>query len=272
MSADPATPEDPATRIRPWQVRRLVYGLLALTLVGLFEVVVFDMRVLYEVPYHLACGWVIHGMQALPPLIADWRSALLPLAALAVAGWMLHRFIRWAIRAEERNQPWRRSHTLAAMALLLLGYGAAITLLGIAHQTTWLLGEGWCDHGLGIIQDAFGAREKSTMLLTALEEFHRIHGRYPESLRELEMPPNDWLLETGHGSSLEPMIYLKPDGKRPDDGNQPLIISPMIGAGAGWFAVGFTSMEIRTISWDEFENLLAPATPASSPTPPAADE
>ena len=135
-------PREPGKLKRPWLVCCLVLGFLYCL------VVVFSgVAAAVELPYHLACGWAIHAYQTLPHLLAEWRSALLPLAALVVAGLMLHRFIRWAIQAEARNRSWRPGHTLAAMAMLLLGYGAAITLIGIAHQSSWLLGERWIDDG-----------------------------------------------------------------------------------------------------------------------------
>jgi len=233
--------------------------------IGLFDFVMFDVRVVFELPYHLACGWAIHASKTLPPLIAQWRSALLPLAALALAGWMLHRFIRWAIQAADRNRPWRPGHTLAAMALLLSGYAAAITLIGIAHQSTWLLGERWITDGMDTARGGMIAREQTSALLAALEKFRQTRGHYPDSLRELDVPPELLLMETEYGTAFEPFVYLKPSGRLPTDQGAPMIVSPMLGR--QWFEVGFTSMDVRAMNRKDLEEMLGLAAPASSPTP-----
>ena len=237
-----------------WWVLGLGYVFLGMMLFG-----IFDIQVLFQLPFHLACGWIIHASQALPPWVAQWRSALLPVAAFLVAGWMLHRFIRWVIQAETRQRTWRRSHTLAAMVLLLLGYGAAITLIGIAHQTTWLFGEQWISSGYIVSQNSADARAGAAVLIDELEKFHQLHGSYPESLRELDVPRERLVMPTGREWVLESFIYLKPDGKYPNDKNKPVIVCPM-GIAEDGFQVGFLLSDVRVLKWDELEKLLDPAT------------
>lgn len=267
MSEEPVTPVEPAKRKRPWVGRGIVVGIFLLILLpGALS----SMPFLYELPFHVACGWALHAYQTLPLLLVDWRSALRPLAALMVAGFMLHRFLRWAIRAHERNRPWQASHTLAAMALLLLGYGAAITLIGIAHQSTWLLSERWSDDGMGSGIEASRTLRKVRELVKALEAYHATHGHYPESLRELNVPPELLLAETGAGAGLEPILYLKPSDKKLGDANEPIIVSPMVGRKE--FMVGFTSLEVWPMREERLAKLLQPAAPAPPSTPPTADE
>ena len=267
MSDEPITPVEPAKRKRSWVGRSIVVGILCFIVIGFFGAVV-----VIELPFHLVCGWVIHANNTLPPLLAEWRSALLPLAALVVAGFMLHRFIRWATQATERNRPWRSSHTLAAMALLLLGYGAAITLIGIAHQSTWLLSERWIGNGRsGPLVEEMQAFSQTQNLTHALEEFHARNGRYPGAMDELDVPMKSLLVKTGDGGGAGSFIYLKPKGQ-PGGPEEPIIVSPMVGSRQE-FVVGFTSTEVRAMNWEKLAKLLQPAAPAPLPTtPPTADE
>jgi len=153
----------------------------------------------------------------------------------------------------------------------LLGYGAAITLIGIAHQSSWLLAERWIDDGgPSRFSDVAGAMTKTKSLLSALEEFRGNHGHYPKTLRELEVPTELLLTETGYGAGLEPFIYLKPGSQRPDGEGQPVIVSPMVGRRK--VVVGFTSTTARMMTWEALEKMLESAAPVHSPTPPSADE
>lgn len=261
MSEEPITPRKPAKRKRTWLVRGIVYGFLYLIVAGCFGA-----DVALELPYHLACGWAIHAYQTLPLLLAHWHSALLPLAALVVAGWMLHRFIRWAIQAQARSRPWRTSHTLAATGLLLLGYGAAITLIGVAHQSTWLLGEKWVSYNgfLGHLAEV-DALSQTRKLTQALEDFHVDKGCYPASLRELKVAPELLLVRTGYGACREPFVYLKPGSKQPDGESHPMIVSPMVGRRQ--VAVGFTSTGALLMAWEALEKILESDAPEVAPDP-----
>lgn len=279
MSEVPITPVEPVKRKRSWVGRSLVVGFFLLIFVILLPSALTSMPVLYQLPFHVACGWALHAYQTLPLLLVDWRSALRPLAALVVAGFMLHRFVRWAIRANERSRPWQPGHTLAAMALLLLGYGAAITLIGIAHQSTWLLSERWIDDGMASEIEESKAARKVRSLLEALEAYDATHGHCPDSLRELNVPPELLLVETGAGAGLEPFLYLKPDDKRLGYSNEPIIVSPMVGHQefmVGFiyqkYVLGFGGTSVLMMNEERFEKLLQPAAPAPPPTPPTADE
>lgn len=280
MSDEPITPVEPAKRKRSWVGRSIVVGIFLLIFVILLPSALTSMPVLYQLPFHVACGSALHAYQTLPLLLADWLSALRPLAALVVAGFMLHRFVRWAIRADERSRPWQPGHTLAAMALLLLGYGTAITLIGIAHQSTWLLSERWIDDGMASGIEKSRAARKVRSLVEALEAYDATHGHYPESLRELNVPPEMLLVETGSGAGLEPFLYLKPDDKKVGYSNEPIIVSPMVGHQEfmiGFiyqkYVLGFGGTSVLKMHEEGLEKLIQPAAPAPLPTtPPTADE
>jgi hypothetical protein len=261
VSEETVTTVEGDGRKRSWLVPAVVYGFLYLLVVWFFGIIV-----MVELPIHLVCGWAIHAHHMLPPLLAEWPSALRPLAALMVAGFLLHRFIRWAIHASGGGGPWPLRSTLAAMGLLLSGYAAAITLIGIAHQSTWLLSKRWIGNGRsGPLIEGVQALTQTQSLTQALEEFHATKGRYPEALEELDVPKKHLFVKTGDGGGVEAFIYLKPKSQ-PGGPDEPVIVSPMVG-GRHNFMVGFTSMTVRAMNWEQLEKLLNPAAPPPLPHP-----
>jgi hypothetical protein len=161
---------------------------------------------LFEVPFRLLCGWAVHAWVTLPPLLPRWNELLLPLAALGLALWMIDRFIRWALAAKGSEPRWQGRHTLSATFLLLLGAAAAIAMSGIVHQMVWLGAEPWWGNGRGMQQTI--ALSNARQIAVAIKEFEERNDRFPESLAELDLPPDLLLVQSRERGLAEPFVYL----------------------------------------------------------------
>ena len=95
-----------------------------------------------EVPGHLALGWTAYLWRTLPEVRVSFEPLLTGLAALVLAVWLGHRFTQWFIGSTGENVPkWPFRSTIAATALLLILFAAAVAMTGIVHQSGWLFRE-----------------------------------------------------------------------------------------------------------------------------------
>lgn len=253
MSEETIITRTPAMRRRTWIIRGVLWS---------FVIVVFSFvtgcTLLIEPPIHLLFGWVFHGMTTLPPLLANWRMALFPAGCLVLAGVLIHRFVCRSLGAKEVPLSWRPAHTMASLALLLLGCGAAIALSGVVHQTVWLMGDPWTENR--------GRRAKQTQavsnarqVLLALHEFHDAEGHYPSSLRELEgkfihSPKLVWV-ETETSRLPEAFIFLKPGGTISLTEVEPLIVSPVFESRQK-IVVGYSDNSVTSLPAGKLESIL----------------
>ena len=212
------------------------------------------------IPFHLLCGWVLHAWKALPPFLAQWQSAVMPLGCLILAGALAHRFIvRWA--SEKRpTLIWRSRHTAAVFSLLILCSAAAIATSGILHQFFWLAGGKVIESNRRA--DLTVAVNDGRQLMMALLEFEVEKGRYPHSLEELEAEMGEYFysirrltwLDTRDGKVPEPWILLRPGSSEVALGNEPVIVSPVI-ASRGMVVVGYGDSSVKSMTEEAFRNL-----------------
>jgi hypothetical protein len=59
---------------------------------------------------------------------------------VALAGVLGHRFCRWLWQGAGHADPWRLRWTLSGFGILILMFGAGMTITAVAHQTGWLIG------------------------------------------------------------------------------------------------------------------------------------
>lgn len=215
--------QDPSPPPRLWRER--LYSTVAVSLLLLLAAGL-GLILLFEVPFRLLCGWAVHVWVTLPPLLPRWNDLLLPMAALGLALWLTDRFIRWALVAKGSKLPWQGRHTVSATFLVLLGAAAAIAMSGIVHQMVWLGAEPWWGKGRGyqLTEAVSNARQ----IAVAVQEFERKNGRYPESLAELDVPPNLLTVAPRERGLVEPFVYLKPAKHRPAGVDVPVIVSPVL--------------------------------------------
>ena len=231
--------------------RIVLYGLLLFLLLVLSSVFIWPL----EFGFHLIVGPFFHAWKTLPPFFSQWRSALLPLACLAVAIVLAHRFIRWWIHSKGIQMTWRWKHTAAAASLLLLGSAAAIAMSGITHQAAWLASSPWVENKGRKTQQTV-AINNARQILFALLEYQVAHDRYPDTLEEAVTMVNGlpllWV-ETGPHNLREPFIFLKPG--HPYTGLvEPVIVSPVIRP-YDKVVVGYSDNSARTMTLEAWQKL-----------------
>jgi len=249
--------EEPPTKPpRKWSER--IYAILAICLFAMF-LGCSGLITALELPLRLMLGWAWHLIQAAPALLPLWPKLLLPLGCLALATWLVHRFIRWWITTKGQSLDWRPRHTVSATLLVLLGAAAAIALSGVVHQAVWLADAPWWTNR-GRPVERVEAMSKIQQLHIAIIDFQGEHGRYPESLSELELKNTFQLLyqSPARGEPTEPFLYLKPrDGMvEGDEDGSIILVSPLLGPDRDRVAVGFTSGATRSLLSEQLPEIL----------------
>lgn len=214
-----------------------------------------------EVPFHLVCGWWIHAWKALPPFLAQWQAAVLPMGCLVLAGVLAHRFIvRW-VKEKRPSLGWKGRHTAAVFSLLILCSGAAIATSGIVHQFFWLAGGKVIESNRRM--DVTIAMSNGRQLMLALLEFQDTKGSYPQSFEELEADAGEYSysirrlswLDTRDGKVPEPWILLRPGSSKVALEDEPVIVSPVIAA-RGMVVVGYGDSSVRAVPARELAKIL----------------
>lgn len=239
-----------------------LYGILFLVGAFVLLLILAVAPYLFQMGYHLLCGWAIHAWKALPHLFGKWQEAILPVVCLLMAAVIAHRFVRRWVDEKFPERKWRIRHTAAALSLLLLGSAAAIAASGVVHQMFWLANG-------KVIQsnrrtDVTMAVNNGRQLMLALWEFQADNDRYPHSFEELvpeiiEDPESlrrlSWL-NTRSGKAPEPWILLRPGSA--ETGLGPVIVSPVI-AGEGMVVVGYGDGTAKMIPFGDLAEVINPS-------------
>lgn len=234
--------EPPPKAVNKWRER--IFAYIAIGVLLMFAAC-SGLITFLEFPLRLAFGWIWHLVQGVPVLLPQWPELLLPLACLAVATWLAHRFIRWWLAAKGSALDWRGRHTVSAAAIILLGSAAAIALSGVAHQAVWLADAPWWTNG-GRAYERTEAMNKIRQLHRALVDFESEHGRPPDSLEELDPAINRRLFHQSPsaGEPPEPIVYLKPGDSDPAT---VVLVSPLLESLRERVVVGFRSGEAKSL-------------------------
>lgn len=206
-----------------------------------------------EVAIHLLIGPFIHARENLPPFLANWPAAILPLACLAVALWLGHRLTLWGIKASESKLQWRAGHTLAVASLVLLGSAAAIALSGVAHQAAWLGSSPLLERSRsGLVTQA---SSNAKLLMIALTGYQDDHGHYPDTLEEVVQSTGKEALwvQPLQGAPLEPFLFLAPRATK-DQGSIPVLISPVLHS-EKVVLIGYSDGGLKTMTFDQWQTL-----------------
>jgi hypothetical protein len=226
-----------------------------ITLVIVFLMGFIGVTLPIEIAFHLIAGPFIHAWKNLPPFVAQWRSSLLPLACLAMAIVLAHRFIRWWITSKDIRTPWLWGHTAAAALLLLLGSAAAIAMSGITHQASWLFSSPWLESNRKM--RFYDAMSDARQIMLVLSEYEAEHGRYPDTLDEavkaLDVTPQLLWVEAGPGRLREPFIFLKP-GRPSSTLIEPVLVSPILQPN-NKVAVGYSDYSVRLMTLQAWQKL-----------------
>jgi hypothetical protein len=252
MSGEPETP----MASKGWKrILGKVVRIFMITLVVIFLMGFLGVTFPIEIAFHLIAGPFIHAWKNLPPFVVQWRSSLLPLACLAIAVVLAHRFIRWWITSKDIRMSWRWGHTAAAALLLLLGSAAAIAMSGITHQAAWLFSSPWLESNRKM--RVIGAMHDARQIMLVLSEYEAEHGRYPNTLDEavkaLDVTPQLLWVQAGSGRPREPFIFLKP-GLVPTKMAEPVLVSPVIQPDDK-VAVGYSDTSVRMMTHQAWQKL-----------------
>lgn len=192
---------------------------------------------LFELPYHLIAGCVLHAKRALAHFASDlpklMTAAVLPCLATAIALWGAHRLILWWRLASGKDKGWHFKLTALAGSLVLLGSAAAIALSGVLHEAAWLpQGEITRSNGRSAQTVAVNnARQLGIMLF----EHETEHGAFPMSLLQLEELVEDpqtlrrmMLVDLGSQRPPEPFVLVKPGGVAAGNPTEIVLIGPQM--------------------------------------------
>jgi hypothetical protein len=238
------------------KARERIYAIIAISLVVMF-LSCSGLITALELPVRLLLGWIVHLGNAVPSLLPQWQKLLLPLGCLALAMWLVHRFIRWWISAKGSAIAWRTRHTISATLLVLLGSAAAIALSGVVHQAVWLLDAPWWRNGRST--ERREATNKIQQLHLAILDFENEHDRYPDSLAEVKANPKLLYQSPDRGEPPEPILYLKPREApvhSDTDEGVAILVSPLLGSDREWIVVGFTSGAARSMLREQLPEIL----------------
>ncbi|MCW1912576.1 hypothetical protein OJ996_03255 [Luteolibacter sp. GHJ8] len=216
---------------------------------------IIDLLPLLELPFRLVFGCLFHFWNLVPPMLSQWKAVASPFVSLAIILPLAHHFFRWFAISRGRTL-WRFSHSLAIVALLFAGSAAAIAMSGITHQAAWMADVPWWNHrGRGEVSEAMS---RIRDLQVAMAEFYSEHGRYPESLSELESRIEGFgrasTMPAGLAGIPESFVYLKPETMEAAAPPLPILVSPLLGSGR--VAVGFNDHSVKALHVEDLESIL----------------
>jgi hypothetical protein len=108
----------------------LAFGLLFLAFIGF--------ALPGDLLLNLAFGWMFYLYRVIPQVVVSESGVLTAAFCLGALAVGLHWFLRWfAVQSGSRSWPPRRTGVL--LALIVLMFVAGIAVVGIGHQTAWLL-------------------------------------------------------------------------------------------------------------------------------------
>ncbi|MFO0929005.1 MAG: hypothetical protein U0736_18620 [Gemmataceae bacterium] len=90
-----------------------------------------------EAPVALLFGWIVFLYRVVPQIALDGPTLAVSATALVLFTAGVHGFgHRWAAGSGRR---WRLRASLALVAAVVVLFAAGVAVIGIAHQTGWLL-------------------------------------------------------------------------------------------------------------------------------------
>ncbi|WP_224248752.1 hypothetical protein [Hyalangium gracile] len=97
---------------------------------------------LFQVPWHLATGWVAFILRVFPQITWRWGGIAQTAVVVAGLGVGTHYFLRWLWRQRHAQQDgapeWPARWSVSLVALLVLLFLATMSTVGIGHHVGWL--------------------------------------------------------------------------------------------------------------------------------------
>ncbi len=164
---------------------------ITILFIMLFIVQGFALQFLLQIPFQIAFGWIpflrdnFAAMEFNPLLFAEMAVCIV---ILGVGG---HGFTRWLYRwmMPEAPSAWRPSWTIAGLGAVLLLFIVGIAVIGIIHQTVWLLTsqEGWIEDSSLYRAKLFEGIHIVTAVKSAVSEYRVSNGRFPDGNAEANL-------------------------------------------------------------------------------------
>lgn len=241
-----------------------LYGVLLAFV--LFLLLLIGNGVLLQMAFHLVSGWLFHAQETLPPFLAKWRVAVLPMGCLVIAVWLTHSFIcRWA-KAKRPDFTWQIKYTVSIFLLLFLSSAAAIAMSGIVHQLFWLSKE---DVIIRRGIERIHIRNETRNLCLFMFHYHQQKGRYPQDWKELETWDinsyvDGWCLQIG--DVPEPFILLRQTMDNGSLEKLPLVVSPYIQS-EDKYVMGYSDGSVRLVEPAMLKRILSESEEPKNVTP-----
>lgn len=87
----------------------------------------------------LLVGWAQFLIRVVPQLNMDWRTILAAPIAFVLSTLGVHWLARAALRARGSDRRWKFTWSLSAIVIVIVAFAAGICMIGVTHQTGWLL-------------------------------------------------------------------------------------------------------------------------------------
>jgi len=247
-------------------VGRIIVTLLALGVVGFIAMIVMFIfgRWIFQAFWAFVSGWATYPFKILPQVNYNVEMILCGIAALALAMYFAHRFLKWiAEHIEALPTPWSFKYTSSLSFLLLSMFGTSIAMTGIIHQAAWLVSADKITNNrsrsITTVQIS-EARDLVSCLFIYVTETDEDQRFFPISLTELTM--EDWydlgldaLLCSYDGRLEEPWLY-PGSGKSLSDGVFPVIVSPRANS-SGRIVVGYSTALVESYLIEELPPEIA---------------
>lgn len=247
------SPEPSAPVRRRGILGRFVRMALLLLIIAYASVVLGRGFAPLEFVSRVLIGWVFHLRDAgIPAVMGNAGALWFPLACLAVAGWMGHRFLVWWAAA--RSRTWKPGISVCLVALFVLASASAIAMSGVFHQMMWLAGSSVFQSNRSMNR-TIAINNLRQLWLVAMD-FEAERGRYPDSLDELvafqpEAASLVFLKPLDDDSPPERVVYLRPlDAAVP----APLFVGPLFD---GKVPVAFKDGSVKSLYASAAERLLS---------------
>ncbi|MGJ8696732.1 MAG: hypothetical protein ACSHYF_10465 [Verrucomicrobiaceae bacterium] len=216
---------------------------------------------LFETVWVLASGWATYPIKVLPQVSYNVEMILCGGAALALALYFSHQFLKWiAEHVEALPAPWSFRYTTYLSFLLLSMFGTSIAMTGIVHQTAWLATNEIMVSSRELRQTTQQQRAANMFMVRLYLLVEDSDQQLPSSLSDavandasgLEYP--DVFCRYGRDESI-PWLY--PGGGRMiDEEIFPVIVSPRPNR-QNDIVVGYSDSRVEVYRYDELPSEIA---------------
>ncbi|HEX4591236.1 MAG TPA: DUF1559 domain-containing protein [Gemmataceae bacterium] len=154
-------------------------------------------------------GWAQFLGRVLPRIAWERNAVVLGLVTFALFTLGVHLAGRRWFRARPANRPWKAGWSLAASAAVVVAFAAGICLIGVTHQSAWLLR---ADEPMMIQKEmprylSGSSANNLRALSIGLHNFLSMYNDRPPGVAHSgESPPHGWAIQALIGYSYSPRL------------------------------------------------------------------